>query len=221
MAVMARTRDSRRDLLTATQAALAQHGANGIQLKQLCSELGLAPSLVNYHFGSADQLLAEAVVESYEQYVEQNTTSVDEAGPDPEPRLRAWIMSQFDWTRAHPGIASILNFGLSSPTVGNAIVGALAERLSAASAANLSLAARLVRDLRAGTLSQEPIDSIEIADAELTELTTLMMWTTLGVSTWAAGNHIPTRQYTTHAQQMHLAERAFDRVVELIKASAS
>jgi hypothetical protein len=55
----------------------------------------------------------------------------------------------------------------------------------------------------------------------LTELTTLMMWTTLGVSTWAAGNHIPTRRFTTQAQQMHLVDRAFDRVVALIKASTS
>jgi AcrR family transcriptional regulator len=214
-------RDSRRELLTATQTALAQHGANGVQLKQLCSELGLAPSLVNYHFGSADQLLAEAVVESYEKYVAQNAQSVEAAGSEPEARLRAWIMSQFEWTRTHPGIAAILNFGLSSPSVGNAITGAFAERLSVASAANLSLAACLVRDLRAGALSQEPIDRVDSADTELTELTTLMMWTTLGVSTWAAGNHIPTREYTTQAQQMHLVDRAFDRVVELIKASGS
>lgn len=214
---MARSRDSRKELLTATQSALAQHGANGVQLKQLCSDLGLAPSLVNYHFGSADQLMAEAVVEAYEQYVAQNAAAVEAAGSDPETRLRAWILSQFEWTRAHPGIAAILNFGLSSPTVGNAITGKLADRLAATSGANLSLAARLVRDLRAGVFSNESIGGVDAADEELAELTTLMMWTTLGVSTWAAGNHLPTRQFAPQAQEMHLAERAFDRIVDLIK----
>ena len=216
---MARSRDSRRELLTATQSALAQHGANGIQLKQLCSDLGLAPSLVNYHFGSADQLMAEAVVESYEQYVAQNAAAVEAAGADPEARLRAWILSQFEWTRAHPGIAAILNFGLSSPTVGNAITGKLVDRLAATSTANLTLAAELVRDLRAGALGHESITSVGAADEELAELTTLMMWTTLGVSTWAAGNHLPTRQFAPQAQEMHLAERAFDRIVDLIKSA--
>lgn len=216
---MARARDSRRELLTATQSALAQHGANGIQLKQLCSDLGLAPSLVNYHFGSADQLMAEAVVESYEQYVAQNAAAVESAGTDPEARLRAWMSSQFEWTRAHPGIAAILNFGLSSPTVGNAITGKLVDRLATTSTANLSLAAQLVRDVRAGVLSHDSIDTVAAADEELTELTTLMMWTTLGVSTWAAGNHLPTRQFAPQALDMHLAERAFDRVVDLIKAA--
>lgn len=216
---MARSRDSRKELLTATQTALAQHGANGIQLKQLCADLGLAPSLVNYHFGSADQLMAEAVVESYEQYVAQNAAAVGAAGTDPEDRLRAWITSQFEWTRAHPGIAAILNFGLSSPTVGNAITGNLVERLAATSSANLLLAAQLVRDVRAGSVSDDPIDIVGSADEELTELTTLMMWTSLGVSTWAAGNHLPTRQFAPQAHEMHLAERAFDRLVDAIKSA--
>jgi AcrR family transcriptional regulator len=216
---MPRSRESRNKLLAATQQALAVHGANGIQLKQLCAELGLAPSLVNYHFGSADTLMAEAVVQSYEQYVEQNAAAVAAAGPSPEARLRAWITSQFEWTREHPGIAAILNFGLSSPTIGNAITGELSERLDNTSATNLALAAELVRDLRGPEPSGSAVNNSETTDTELTEITALMMWTTLGVSTWAAGRHIPTRRFASQAHEMHLAERAFDRIIALIAST--
>ena len=96
-------------LIEETRQALSINGAANLMLKDICARLGFPASLVNYHFGSRERLIAEATVLAYEGYVKQNLAAIDTAGTDPEARVRAWIWSQYDWTIANPGIAAILN----------------------------------------------------------------------------------------------------------------
>lgn len=214
---MARGRDSRTELLDATRAALATEGANSVQLKYICEKLGIAPSLVNYYFGSAEKLMAEASVVSYEEYVDLNKAAVASAGEDPEARLRAWIQSQMTWTIAHPGIAAILNYGLANPNVGSAMSDDLAARIHKASTRNTLLATTLVRDFINGRYSPERLTSEEVGPSLVLDSTMVVMWMTLGVSTWAAGQHLPTRQYQTAFAENSITDRAIDQLLALVK----
>lgn len=210
-------RDSRTELLEATRTALATEGATGIQLKYICEKLGIAPSLVNYYFGSAEKLMAEAAVVAYEEYVTLNKAAVAAAGDDPEKRLRAWIRSQMEWTITHPGIAAILNYGLASPHVGSVMSEEFAGRISKASTRNTFLATTLVRDFIKGTYSAERLTDEEVGPGPILDSTMVVMWMTLGVSTWAAGQHLPTRQYRRAFTEQSIDERAIDQLLTLVK----
>jgi len=57
-------------ILEAVGEALAMHGPAAVNVGEICSELGVSPSLVNYHFGSRERLMALAVVHEAERLVE-------------------------------------------------------------------------------------------------------------------------------------------------------
>lgn len=218
---MARSRDSRSELLEATREALATEGAHGVQLKYICEKLGIAPSLVNYHFGSAEKLMAEASVIAYEEYVQLNKDAVAAAGTDPEKRLRAWIRSQMEWTVSHPGIAAILNYGLASPNVETVMSAEFAERVHKASTRNTLLATMLVRDFIKGEYSTERLVASDVGPGLVLDSTMVVMWMTLGVSTWAAGQHLPTRAYRDAISSNSFTDYAIDHLLRAIKAAAA
>ena len=53
--------ERREALLAATAAYLEQHGLAGLSLRPLGAALGVSPRTLLYHFGSKEQLLAEAL----------------------------------------------------------------------------------------------------------------------------------------------------------------
>lgn len=217
---MARSRDSRTELLEATRVALATEGAHGIQLKYICEKLGIAPSLVNYHFGSAEKLMAEASVIAYEEYVQQNKDAVAAAGTDPEKRLRAWIRSQMEWTVAHPGIAAILNYGLASPNVESVMSAEFAERIHKASTRNTLMATMLVRDFIKGEYSTDRLTLEDVSPGIVLDSTMVVMWMTLGVSTWSAGQHLPTRAYRDAFSSNAIENHAIDHLLRAVEITA-
>jgi TetR/AcrR family transcriptional repressor of bet genes len=52
--------ERRAQLIEATLSSLARHGAQGASLRQVCRDLRVSPSLVNYFFGGWNDLLVRA-----------------------------------------------------------------------------------------------------------------------------------------------------------------
>ena len=92
-------------------------GPAAVHPNEICAELGLSKSLVNFHFGGRDGLIAEAIVESYRSYVAEIKDAANNAGTDPVARLMAWVDAQVAWTVAHPGLAAALNFPAEASSV--------------------------------------------------------------------------------------------------------
>lgn len=67
---MGRRPDPRRraELLESAAAYLEQHGVAGVSLRPLAHDLGTTPRGLLYHFGSKEQLLAEAVAHLQNRY---------------------------------------------------------------------------------------------------------------------------------------------------------
>ncbi len=94
MGAVAMTRRGRRavevrreEILTATTDLLDRIGLQAIRVADVAEELGVSPSLVFYHFGTKDTLVAEAFAHA----VDRDLSRLDQAtakGADPLDRLR-------------------------------------------------------------------------------------------------------------------------------------
>lgn len=205
------SRGGRDALVEAVLRELSVKGPANTYPNDISRDLGLSKSLVNFHFGDRDGLIAEAMAVGYERYVQVLWSAAEAAGSDPVARLLAWIDAQFDWTIENVGLAAALNFpyeaaaldGVSNPTV--------AARLAATGRNNLINLSTLVHDaLR--TFHHGEIDEVRVFMD-----TGVIGWMTLGMSVFTAGRHLPTqdlpeRSYTEQAK-LHL----HDTVIEMLK----
>lgn len=209
--------NAREALLEATIVELAHSGATALNVRHLCDRLHIPASLVNYHFGHRDRLIAEATVTSYERYSESNVRAVEAAWPDPEAQVKAWVHSQLGWTIRNPGIAAILNYSLVSPGIGTILNSEHLDRLSRAGTHNLRAIASAVRDLRTGRVDSS-FDTAEfLLDDELAATISHVMWTTLGFSTWAAGHHAPSRTVEAHMTEHRIIDRVVDQLLAIAR----
>lgn len=172
-------------ILEATLDELARVGPVHVHPQDICERLGLSKALVNYHFGSRDALIAEAMVVGYERYV-ADLWAAAEAQTDPVERLFAWIDRQFAWTEENVGLASALNFPKQTTNT-DGMSAELAERIAAAGAQNFWNTMQLVSAARKH-LNGDPEDH---ADDAMTA--GVIGWTVLGMSVFNAGKHLPTK----------------------------
>jgi AcrR family transcriptional regulator len=208
-------RGGRDALVEAVLAELSEKGPANIFPNDISVALGLSKSLVNFHFGGRDGLIAEAMALGYERYVDTVWAAAQAAGDDPVARLMAWIDAQYEWTIANAGLAAALNFPLEAAALDGEQSPGLAARMAATGSRSLENTRRLVHDahvaVRRKGRSVEP-DPVRVGlDAGL------IGWMTLGMSVFVAGRHLPTRnaferQYTEIARQ-----RMKDTVLEMLR----
>jgi AcrR family transcriptional regulator len=72
-----RTRDG---LLAATVELLAQHGQEGVTLREITDHAGANVSAVSYHFGSLKSLCDSAIEHALERYLDAQMNAVDSLG---------------------------------------------------------------------------------------------------------------------------------------------
>ena len=182
--------EGRSALVEATILAISEFGPGSVHPNDLCRELGLSKSLVNFHFGGRDGLIAEALALSYERYVDHLWAIAESAGPTAFDKLLAWIMGQVEWTIEHPGIAAGLNFPREAGGLTATIDDELYQRINAAGNRNFRNLNTLVR---ASIIENTPAGT-EAPDATTVALEAAITgWVTLGLSVWASGNHLPTQ----------------------------
>jgi AcrR family transcriptional regulator len=80
----------REKILYVTMSDVSRVGPAAFNVGVVCEALQISNSLINHHFGGRDELIAEAVVETYQRYVEDIWMTAI-AQVTPESRLRAWI----------------------------------------------------------------------------------------------------------------------------------
>ncbi|MBI4935560.1 MAG: TetR/AcrR family transcriptional regulator [Actinobacteria bacterium] len=193
-----RSRTNARDaLITAAIDHLSRLGPAAVQPQEICRELGISKALVNYHFGTREGLIAEAMVAGYEQYVLDLMAAADAAGNDPVDRLIAWIDRQVEWTSEHRGLAAALDFpdvALATPLDPES---ELFGRLNEAGARNFANLQLLVLDARAHLKRDDPTYEPDATELGLTSA--VIGWVTLGLAVWVGGNHLPTQRPSMRA----------------------
>ncbi len=178
--------DAREALIAATLAVISSDGSASFQPNETCRELGLSRSLVNFHFGGREGLIAEAMAVGYEQYVAELRRAAETAGDDPVDCLLAWVDRQIEWTIDNPGLAAVLNFQREASGIRSELHPSVTARLEAAGTGNFALLVELVGAARASRGIDSSSNAVGLDSA-------IVGWLTLGMSVWLAGRHGPTR----------------------------
>lgn len=90
------SRASRRgQLIEATIETIAANGLSRTTLTDVARTAGLSHGLVNFHFRSKDGLLEETLLFLAEEYFENWTRALAEAGPSPAEQLDALIKADY------------------------------------------------------------------------------------------------------------------------------
>jgi AcrR family transcriptional regulator len=84
--------DTRTRLLDATLGVLASHGAARATSRQIASAAGVNLQAITYHFGSKDELVAQALVHAVRRWVQPARAALTGVGEDPVGRLFAVVM---------------------------------------------------------------------------------------------------------------------------------
>ena len=100
---------SRERILVESEKVLGKKGISGLELKNIANVLKVAPSTINYHYSSSEELIFDTALFSYKKYV-QHIYNESEGILDSEKVLKIWIKNTFDWTSQLPGIGVILEF---------------------------------------------------------------------------------------------------------------
>ena len=88
--------DTRRDaLIQAALDSLAAHGHEGVSVRRIAAIAGVSPGLINHHFASIDELVAQAYEHLAMRLMAQQMDCVNAAANTPKARLQAFIEVSF------------------------------------------------------------------------------------------------------------------------------
>jgi AcrR family transcriptional regulator len=89
-------------LIAASEAILAEQGADGFTLREAARRAGVSPAAPSHHFGNAQGLLTEVAIRGYDALAEAlRAAASGKAGP--REKLRAQGLAYVDFALRHPG----------------------------------------------------------------------------------------------------------------------
>lgn len=109
--------DLRRALVDAALVAIAEHGLEGLNLRDLARRLGVSPAAPYRHFADKDQLAKAVAADIAERYAAVLAQAAAEAPPDPLSQFRATGIAAVRFAVRHPAhFRVVYTRGLHDPT---------------------------------------------------------------------------------------------------------
>lgn len=212
----------REKIIALTFEAVSRVGPSTFNVKLVCEELGTSYSLINHHFGSRDELLAETTVIAYERYIDALWTAAKQ-GKKPKERLRNWLEASLAWSAKSSGWGAILNYPTASLDVTELVTERYKQKMADMGQLNLARLLQLIVDVKKKRVSD---NEYELGNLPMTALLSntknlyLMSsigWSILGAAVWSAGRHLPTGQTKESRMHERMALKAhLDRIINQI-----
>ncbi|MDA0371987.1 MAG: helix-turn-helix domain containing protein [Actinomycetota bacterium] len=212
--------ESGRAILEAVTDVLAASGPSAVMVGEICQEIGVAPSLVNYHFGGRERLLAAAVVHAFESLVAEMNRITYATTTSAEDQLRHRIRYRLEWTASHPGIDSMINYSHIIDPVGKVMQGELDTRIGQSTISDMVGLHTSVYGMYTDQVLDRPVTSDESDQyPELFEITGYVALSALGLATWMTGRHPANRSVADEQPETttHLAHTFVERLLRNVR----
>ena len=161
----------------------------------VCDVLEVSYSLVNFHFGSRDELLAEAAALVYQRHITDLWKLIKAAKKTPEDRLRAWIEGMIDSFSHMGGWGSVINYPTASLQITELVQSRYGPLMTDLTEINMARLHTLVSDVKKKKISDTVYEIGELPRAQLLKdpsmvaLVASVGFSTLGVAVWSSGNN--------------------------------
>lgn len=215
--------DNRDKLVALAMSEISRRGILDVNARSLCDLLGVDYSLVTYHFGSFDGLLAEVFVKAHDLWVGciQQALSVEYSNP--EERFRGVIKAQIQRAETYGSVIGLAHLPHVSENVERILNEKFPERLALTVGYSIAISAILIKDLRTETMSSCDIEITDLPDALLVgELKEVMpsaarlQWALVGPTLWmtgSAGGHNDIDERDEQIQIAALLDAYIDRLI--------
>lgn len=83
-------------LIKATTACLMKHGTDGCSVRKICAEAGVSVGLINYHYPTLQNLIADAYKDLALSLLERAINAANNVVGSPEDKLSKFLETAFD-----------------------------------------------------------------------------------------------------------------------------
>ena len=176
---------------------IAQVGPNDFNSYSICDRINVTYPMVNHYFGGRNGLVAEAAFVVYSRYIRRLHDGVRNAPSTPEDRLRAWIRGQIRWTVDMRGWGAVLNYPDSCQESSRILREVHGDEMRELFEYNIGVLVHLIREVRTGSVSPwsatltPEFREVSTSDFDIMSVASSISWSTLGISVWSSGQHVP------------------------------
>ena len=197
-------------------------GPSSFNALTLCDVLGVSYSLLNFHFGSRDELVAEALVIVYGDLVRDIWRTVTTAPKNPRDRLRAFVEGTTQAFTDVGGWGVLITYPLASREVTELVRSRYGQEMVDLAELNLARLLQLVSDVQKDTvadvsfeLGELPSDHF-VTDPALVALTLSVALSISGLAVWRGGRD-PAEAERVGSEMDAIVEMVhIDRIIESI-----
>ena len=189
---------NRQKMVYVTMDDVSRVGTSTFNAIAVCDVLEVSYSLVNFHFGSRDELLAEASALVFQRHITDLWKLVQAGKQNPEARLRTWIEGTVDSYNRMGGWGSVINYPTASLQITELVHNRYGTLMTDLSELNLARLLSLVTDVKKKKVSTTEYElgnlprAALLKDSKLVALAASIGFSTLGMAVWSSGRPVPT-----------------------------
>jgi AcrR family transcriptional regulator len=221
--------ETRDKLVALAMSEISRRGILDVNARSLCDLLGVDYSLVTYHFGTFDGLLAEVFVHVHDLWIASIKEALSHTYSSPEERMRAVLEAQINRAIKYGMVVGIAHLPQVSENVTRILEEKFPSRLAAAVGFSVAVMSMLVSDLKAGTMTdlqmdlvREPEDVLQSPFAAEVPVAMRIQWAMVGPTLWmtgAAGGNKEIAEVDDHLQVEQQVRVFIDRLIMSAKES--
>lgn len=212
-------------ILLAIENIIAE-GPADFNAMTVCDRLGLNHSLVNYHFGNRDGLIAEATMWTQRQWAKNFVTIIKSAPPQAKKKLRASIEGEIAWAQRLGGMGVLVNYPITSLGSHKIVVAKYATELQKTLEFHIALVARLVLGIRSDTpadldftVENYPKNELLLHQSAVLAASSIV-WSTHGIASWSSGQNVSSDGIHENVMTAMMTKRAIkNHIAQIVKVA--
>lgn len=186
--------DTKDKLVAVAMSEISRRGILDVNARSVCDLLDVDYSLVTYHFGSFDGLLAEVFVKAHDIWIGCIRKALSQEYNGPEERFRTVIKAQIERAETYGSVVGLAHLPHVSENVARILSEKYPERLADTVAFAVAVSAVLIMDLRTGQMSPFGLEisdlQVALLEGELKDImptAARLQWALVGPTLWMTG----------------------------------